>query len=123
MKYLPILFLALLVRMDSFAQDAGELKNQSWVRIMQNDTSINYFTAQRDYERFRTQWQETERTAEPSDKIEEPRSPGEPRLEDPVEFTMQSYEAWQRSMQPFVTDDGKVMSIEKRLELVQGRRK
>ncbi len=122
-KYLALIIISLFTFTVAFGQNASRLKNQSWVRIMQNDTSINFFKAQKDYSKFRLVHEKEETRRESARKKQElnnsDRLPNETHLEDPEESMMKAYEKWAMSMKPFVNSDGYIMPIEKRLDLIR----
>jgi hypothetical protein len=101
-------------------QNFNKLKNQSWMKIMQNDTSVNFFKAQKDYSKFKKAYKKEEARKEERERRNQLKHsrPNEPHLENPEENIMMAYENWERSMKPFVTKDGKVMPVEQRLKMV-----
>lgn len=98
-----------------------KLKNESWVRIMQNDTSVNYFEANKDFAKFRKQHAKEEAREQKRLERKGVRVPNEPHLENKEELIMNSFVKWSRSMKPFVSEDGKIMPLEKRLELMNNK--
>jgi len=121
LKYIILLLVTLSVYSAS-AQDIDKIKNESWVRIMQNDSTVNFFKAQKDFAKFRAQHNK-EAAKEEAERRKEvangERKPNEPHLEDPEEAIMAAYQKWARSIKPFVTADGKIMPLEQRLAITQ----
>jgi hypothetical protein len=121
-SFLLILFIISFSVICVKSQDLSRIKNESWVRIMQNDTSVNYFKAKKDYSKFRKAYKKHEAKEEKKRKKEMAEKGEhftyESHLENPEEMVMMRYEQWARSMKPFVTSDGKVMSIEERMKIV-----
>ena len=103
------------------AQKGDDLKNATWIRIMQNDTSVNYFTAKKDFAKFvalhRKKEAEEKQEAKQTSKSTE-RIPEEEHLQDPEENAIMMFERWSKSIKPFVMRDGKVMPIEQRMALI-----
>ena len=103
------------------AQKNEALKNASWVRIMHDDTTVNYFTAKKDFAKFVAQHhkkeaeekQEEKHTAKSTERI-----PNEEHLRDPEENAIMAFERWSKSMRPFVMANGRVMSIEQRMAVI-----
>lgn len=121
---LPTLFIFSLSVFSMYGQNISKLKNQSWMKIMQNDTSINFFKAKKDYVKFKKVYKKQEAKQEAREKKDIPKHspPNEEHLESPEASLMMAYEKWERSMRPFVTKDGKVMPVEQRLKMVQNKK-
>jgi hypothetical protein len=121
LKYI-ILLLAVFSVYGAGAQGIDKVKNESWVRIMHNDSTVNFFKAQKDFAKFRAEHNK-EAAKEDADRKKEvangERRPNEPHLEDPEEAIMMAYQKWARSMKPFVTKDGKIMPLEQRMAVTQ----
>ncbi len=124
--FISTLFIFLFSVVCVKSQDFSKIKNQSWVRIMENDTSVNFFKAQKDYTKFRKSYlkreakEEKKRKKEMAEKGEH--FTYESHLENPEEMVMMRYEQWARSMKPFVSSDGRVMPIEERMKIVNQKK-
>lgn len=105
-------------------QDLDKLKSQSWMKIMQDEASVNFFTAQKDYSKFKKAYIKDEAKKEAREKKKQLKhpTPNESHLENPEESLMMAYEKWARSMKPFVTKDGSVMPLDERLKMVQKKK-
>ena len=122
-KYLLLIIIFFLTYTCAIGQNSSRMKNQSWVRIMKDETGVNYFKAQKDYSKFKNLHQKEEAKRIEARKKQEAKAgvriPNETHLEDPEEAVMMAYEKWAKSMKPFVDCKGNVMPIEKRLEMIQ----
>ena len=102
------------------AQKHDNLKNATWIRIMQGDTTVNYFTAKKDFAKFAAQHRKKEAQEEKERQSEKntTRVPNEEHLRDPEENAIMAFERWSKSMRPFVKANGKVMSIDERMAAI-----
>src|SRR5262245_48063670 len=104
-RFVISIFIFNFIIIHTDGQDFSRLKNQSWIRIMENDTSVNYFKAQKDYAKFRKAHLKEEAKEEKRRKKLLAKNGehfiNEPHLENPEEAAMMRYERWARSMKPF----------------------
>ena len=107
------------------AQVKNKFQNESWVRIMQNDTSVNYFTARKDFAKFVAEYRKKEAKSQHTEKVvtKGEEHPHESHLKDPESAAILQFQRWSRSVQPFVTSDGKIMPVEQRMALVNKGKK
>jgi hypothetical protein len=120
-----ILIFSLVCTLFAKAQVSDDLKNATWVRIMQNDTSINYFVAEKDFEKFRVEHRKVEAQKQAEEKEAANNGehrPNESHLEDPEQAAIMAFQWWSKSIRPFVGSDGKVMPIEQRMAIVNKRK-
>ena len=98
-----------------------KLANESWVRIMHNDTSVNYFIAKKDFAKFvaehKKQEAEERKSEHESARVGE-EHPKEEHLRSPEDMMIQAFQQWAKSVRAFVTADGKVMPVEQRVAVV-----
>ena len=59
-KYLLLIIIFFLTYTCAIGQNSSRMKNQSWVRIMKDETGVNYFKAQKDYSKFKNLHQKEE---------------------------------------------------------------
>jgi len=123
-RFIMILIFLSLCGLAATAQTGEDLKNSTWVRIMQNDTSVNYFTAKKDFTKFVAEYRmkEAQRDKEKRSTENDERLPNEEHLKSPEESAIISFQLWSKSIRPFVTADGKVMSLEQRMAIVNRRK-
>jgi hypothetical protein len=120
-----ILIFTLVCALFAKAQVSDDLKNATWVRIMQNDTSVNYFVAKKDFEKFRVEHRKVEAQKQAQEKKaagNNDHRPNELHLEDPEEAAIMAFQLWSKSIRPFVGNDGKVMPIKQRMAIVNRRK-
>ena len=97
------------------------LRNETWVRIMQNDTTVSYFTAKKDFTKFVAQYRKKEAEEKQGEKQPEKsteRIPEEEHLQNPEENAMMAFERWSKSIKPFVMANGKIMPVEQRMAVI-----
>ena len=91
-----------------------------WVKIMEDESSGNYFEAQIDFHKFYTSYQKKKvKSKEESNNA----SPGEEHIEGPVELLIASYLKWCIGIKAFVQPDGSIMPIEQRMAIINQARK
>lgn len=101
------------------AQQA-DLKNATWIRIMQNDTSVNYFVAKKDFAKFVSEYhrKELKEKQKEQDVVNTEEHRHEEHLKNPLWAAIMAFNQWSKNIRPFVSSDGKIMPIEQRMNLV-----
>jgi hypothetical protein len=124
-KIAATLIFLLMCAFAAQAQVNDVLKNATWVRIMHNDTTVNYFVAKHDFAKFVAQHKKEEaqeRNKEKSTANAEERQPNEEHLKSPENAAIMAFQQWSKTIKPFVTADGKIMPVEQRMALVDKRK-
>jgi hypothetical protein len=103
------------------AQTADNFKSETWYRIMHNDTTVSYFTARRDFVNYLREYQKRETAAQSTTQDSKPgaeQHAQEEHLKSPEEAAIMDFKLWSKSIKPFVTPDGKIMTVEQRMALM-----
>ena len=97
-----------------------KLRQSKWIKIMENETTGNYFEADNDFQKFYASYLEKKSTTK---EEQNNTAPGEDHLESPVELFIASYLKWSIGIKPFVLPDGSIMPIEQRMIIINEARK
>ena len=113
----------LLFGLFSQAQQAPQkVRESTWARISANDTTVNFFDAQKDFEKFYTKYLKEKNREELHRARREPASPQEEHLDGPEELLVSNYIKWSIAIKPFVNADGTIIPLEKRLAIIRQAR-
>ena len=121
-KYIFACLFILISLCRGFGQEKDNLKKATWVRIMQNDITINYFTAQKDFSKFMAKHRKEEARKMKALK-KAGQQPDEAHLEDEDEPLITAFVRWTQSVKPYVTKDGKILPVAQRVQIMNGSKR
>lgn len=99
-----------------------KVRESTWARISANDTTVNYFVAQKDFEKFYSKYLKEKNREELRRARRQPASPQEEHLDSPEELLVSNYIKWSMAIKPFVNADGTIIPLEKRLAIIRQTR-
>ena len=117
-----VIILLLIYSMSPLVSKAQteKLRQSKWIKIMENETTGNYFEADNDFQKFYASYLEKKSTTK---EEQNNAATGEDHLESPVELFIASYLKWSIGIKPFVLPDGSIMPIEQRMIIINEARK
>lgn len=134
MKQLILSFVLLITTINSISgqshRDSYYKKNPVWIDLIK-DNNVNYFEAIKAYELF---WSNKKKPKVENDiigqtknttgeKESEQLSKKERRLYNQFALEIKKFEAWKKSVLPFVQADGRILSADERLKLWEETKK
>jgi hypothetical protein len=96
------------------------LREEKWIQIMSNDSSVNYFEAEASFQKFYTAFRAKENARQ--NKAGEDAKEEEEHAKSPEEYFIAGYLKWSIAIKPFVLPDGRIMPVGQRLLLIQQAR-